>query len=97
MLIGVIIVARASKNYTFSLPIELLEKLKSYTEDGYASSVNAAVREAIEEYVVQIDKKYLYTQMKNASEDPLFLEDLDKAMVDFSYTDHEATAEKIKK
>lgn len=33
---------------------------------------------------VLIDKDELYKEMKKASEDPLFMEDLEKSMADFS-------------
>ena len=81
------------KNYTFSLPIDLLNKLKKYSSDGYVPSINAAVKEAIETYVKQIEKKTLFNEMKAAAQDPLFIQDLEEAMNDFSLTDFEATKE----
>jgi len=89
--------ARKTKNYTFSLPPELLDRLKKYAQKGYVSSVNSAVKEAIESYVVQIDKEYLYKQMKEAAENPVFVDDLEATMVGFSYVDYENTQEKKKK
>lgn len=44
-----------------------------------------------------IEKQHLYIQMKEASKDPMFIEDLDSAMYDFSYSDYEATDEPIAK
>ncbi len=82
------------KNFTFSLPAELLNKLRNYAHSGYAPSVNAAVREALESYVLKLEKRELSEQMKAAAEDPLFIQDLEKAMSDFSYPDFEATEEK---
>jgi predicted DNA-binding protein len=64
------------KNYTFSLPIDLLDRLKNFSSDGYIPSVNSAVKEAIESYVKNIEKQKLYNEMKTASEDPLFMADL---------------------
>ncbi len=81
------------KNYTFSLPIELLNKLKKYSNQGCIPSVNAAVKEAIETHVKLIEKQNLYMEMKDASEDPMFIKDLESVMYDFSYTDFEATKE----
>ncbi len=89
--------ARKTKNYTFSLPPELLDRLKKHAQKGYVSSVNSAVKEAIESYVVQIDKEYLYRQMKEAAENLDFVEDLETTMADFSYVDYETTREKKKK
>lgn len=81
------------KNYTFSLPIELLDRLKDYSSNGYIPSVNSAVKEAIESYVKNIEKQKLYDEMKAASQDPLFMADLEESMSYFSYTDFEATKE----
>ncbi len=81
------------KNFTFSLPIDLLNNLKKYSNDGYFSSVNAAVKEALESYVAKIEKQDLYNQMKAAAQDPIFMQDLEESMHDFSYPDFEATEE----
>lgn len=51
---------KKTKNYTFSLPLDLLDRLKEYASSGDVHSVNFAVREAIETYVVKIDKENLY-------------------------------------
>jgi predicted DNA-binding protein len=81
------------KNYTFSLPIVLLNKLKQYSNEGYVPSVNAAVKEAIESYIKIIEKQNLYNQMQKAANDPMFMEDLENTMHDFLYSDFEATKE----
>jgi len=86
--------SKTIKNYTFSLPIELLNKLKKFSNEGHVPSVNSAVKEAIESYVKLIEKQNLYIKMKEASKDPMFMEDLDSVMYDFSYSDYEATKEK---
>lgn len=78
-----------NKNYTFSLPIELVDKIREYSKNGYISSMNFAVKEALESYVKDLDKEKLYKEMKKASNDPLFLSDLSQTMNDFSYTDSE--------
>ncbi len=93
---GLFKMARKTKNFTFSLPPELLGRLKKYAQKGYVPSVNSAVKEAIESYVVQIDKEYLYRQMKEAAESPDFVDDLEATMADFSYVDYETTREKKK-
>lgn len=85
---------RNNKNYTFLLPIEMLDRLKSHAENGQVASVNSAVREAIEAYVVEVDKKYLYEQMKEAANNQEFMDDLTSAMSDFSDLDYEALQEK---
>jgi metal-responsive CopG/Arc/MetJ family transcriptional regulator len=85
--------SQSVKNFTFSLPINLLNKLKKYSQDGYVSSVNSAVKEALESYVAAIEKQDLFNQMKAAARDPLFIQDLEETMHDFSYPDFEATKE----
>ncbi len=90
------VLSKAVKNYTFSLPIELLDKLKKFSNEGYVPSVNSAVKEAIEAYVKLLEKQNLYLKMKEASKDSMFMEDLENVMHDFSYSDYEATKEKDK-
>lgn len=85
---------KENKNYTFSLPIELLDKIRAYSNEGYIPSVNFAVREAIEAYAKNLDKEKLYNEMKKASKDPLFLSDLNNTMNDFCYVDFEKIGEK---
>ncbi len=85
---------KKTKNYTFSLPLDLMNKLKEHAHEGYVSSVNSAVKEAIESYVVKVDKENLYKQMEQASEDPLFMEDLESTMADFSQLDFETLRDK---
>jgi predicted DNA-binding protein len=83
--------SKVIKNYTFSLPIDLLNKLKYYSNEGQVPSVNAAVKEAIETYVKIIEKQHLYIQMKEAAQDPMFMEDLESTINAFSYSDFDAT------
>jgi predicted DNA-binding protein len=88
--------SQSVKNYTFSLPIDLLNKLKIFSKDGYVPSVNAAVKEAIESYVVTLEKQNLYASMKEAANNPMFIKDLEDAINDFSCSDFEATKENKK-
>ncbi len=85
--------SQAVKNYTFSLPIFLLNKLKQYANEGHLPSVNAAVKEAIENYVKNLEKQNLYDQMKEAAQDPMFMKDLEDTMYDFTYSDFDVTKE----
>ena len=81
------------KNYTFSLPIDLLSKLKDYSNNGYITSVNSAVKDALETYLKSLEKQKLYNDMKVAASDPMFMDDLTNSMNDFNYTDFELTKE----
>jgi metal-responsive CopG/Arc/MetJ family transcriptional regulator len=78
------------KNVTFNLPPELIERYKGYVEQKFISSVNAGVREALEEYVKKIDKEMLHNEMRNASKDPLFMNDLKECMDAFAAVDTES-------
>ncbi|MHB1336097.1 MAG: ribbon-helix-helix domain-containing protein [Candidatus Humimicrobiaceae bacterium] len=84
------------KNITFSLPVDLIDKLKEYSEKNYIPSVSSAVREALQLYSKTIEKENLYKEMKEASKDPLFMEDLNESMDAFAESDEE-TARRIPK
>lgn len=75
------------KNVTFSLPSELIDKLKEYAKEEYIPSISAGVREAIEEYTIKLEKEKLYKEMLKAAEDPLFLKDLEDSMQAFESSD----------
>lgn len=75
------------KNVTFSLPVEVVEKLREYVKEDYIPSLNTGVKEALEEYTVKIERQIFKKEMEIASKDPMFLEDIDTAMADFEKTD----------
>ena len=79
-----------TKNVTFSIPQELLDKYRLYAKEKYIKSINSAVRNAMEEYARKIEKEKLYREMEEASKDPLFMSDLVEMMKDFEYVDREA-------
>jgi len=82
------------KNTTFSLPVRSIDNLKEAVKEGYAKSLNSAVREAVELYTAKINKEALKKEMETASRDPLFLKDTKKVMNSFKNSDKE-TAEMI--
>ena len=82
------------KNATFSLPVESIDNLKKAVKEGYAKSLNSAVREAVELYIAKVSNEALQKEMKAASRDPLFLKDTKESMDDFKTSDKE-TAELI--
>lgn len=82
-----------SKNVTFNLPLELMDKYREYARENYIQSMNAAVKEALEEYAVKIEKKILTDELSKAAKDPLFLEDLNDSMEAFEKADDEAVEE----
>jgi len=78
-----------TKNITFSLPVELIEKFKSCVKENYIISMNNAVKKAMEDYLKKIEKEKLYKEMLEASKDPLFMRDLEDSMKAFEISDSE--------
>lgn len=83
------------KNVTFSLPIDLIEKYKTYAKSSYIPSVNAAVKEALEEYSRKIEREKLKKEMMKASKDPLFLQDLEENIRAFESSDLETVGREM--
>lgn len=81
------------KNVTFNLPPELIDRYKGYVQQKFIPSVNAGVREALEEYSKKIDKEMLKNEMLKASKDPMFLKDLNESIKDFERVDEESAKE----
>ncbi|NLI93450.1 MAG: hypothetical protein GX434_15085 [Peptococcaceae bacterium] len=86
--------ANKIKNVTFSLPTDLMEKYKDYAKNNYITSVNAGVKEALEEYSIKIEKEKLKKEMMMAAKDPLFIEDLEECMQAFEPSDIETAGRK---
>lgn len=78
-----------TKNVTFSIPVDLIEKYKKYADGNEITSMNAAVREALTEYSVKLEKEILYKKMKDAAQDKMFMNDLKESMKDFEDIDNE--------
>jgi hypothetical protein len=83
-----------TKNYTFALPVETMEKFKEYASLEHIPSVNAAVKEALAEYIVKMDREQFRCEMLAAAKDPLFMQDLQEISQDFETADAE-TARRI--
>ncbi len=75
------------KNVTFNLPPELIERYKALADKKIIPSVNAGVREAMEQYSQKIEKEIFKKEMEAAGKDPLFLEDLHESMGYFEALD----------
>lgn len=85
--------ANALKNVTFSLPVDLVEKLKALAKEDYIPSLNAGVKEALEQYTKLKEMEKLRADMEKAAKDPLFMKDLYANMAAFDFTDHEVCME----
>jgi metal-responsive CopG/Arc/MetJ family transcriptional regulator len=81
--------ASKMKNVTFTLPIDLIDKLKEYAQDNYIPSLNSGVKEALEEYTTKLEKEKLKREMQQASKDKLFMKDLMESQKDFESLDDE--------
>lgn len=81
--------ATTLKNVTFSLPVELIEKFKEFAKNNYIPSMNAGIKEALEEYSKMIEKEMLKKKMTEAANDSLFMEDLKDSMLSFELSDKE--------
>jgi Arc/MetJ-type ribon-helix-helix transcriptional regulator len=86
----------SSSNYTFTLPQEMMEKLKDFVNKDNFPSINSFVREALQSYLDKIEKEHLRKEMKKASMDPMFIKDMDNSMGFFKRLDDESyVSEKI--
>jgi len=83
--------SRNSKNITFSLPIEYIEKLRNYSDNSYIPSMNAGVKRALDNLFMQIEKERLYKIMKEASTDKMFLNDINETMNAYMHVDSETS------
>jgi len=82
------------KKITFALPQPLLDKLKTLAGENKIASVNAAVREALEEYVARLENEEFCQALKAAANDPEFIRDVKSVSESFRHADRE-TAEMI--
>jgi hypothetical protein len=77
------------KNVTFSLPVEYIDKLRDYSKKKIIPSMNAGVRNALDDYFKKQEKKRIYETIKSASSDRLFLNDIDETMSAYKTIDEE--------
>jgi hypothetical protein len=75
--------------YTATLPESSVDELKMLAEKKVIPSVNFAIREAIEVYIVQTKKELYQKQIKEASKDEVFLKRTINCDNDFSFVDSE--------
>ena len=80
-----------SKNFTFTLPVEIVEKLRRYVQKEHLPSLNAGVREALEEYTAKLARDQFRREMEEAGKDATFLADVSETMQAFAGADAEAT------
>lgn len=76
--------------YTVVLPEQDLEMLKKLVDNKTALSVNAAVREAVEEYIVKSKKELYKKGLMDAINDADFVKRTEDAAKYYQNTDKEA-------
>lgn len=79
-----------SIKYTVVLPESSINELKELVGSNNIPSVNAGVREAIEEYIVKLRSEKYRKELQAAVKDPKFLKRNDDIMKSFKSPDKEA-------
>jgi len=77
------------RKVTYSLPEELLDGVRSVVREGAAPSYSAFVQQALADGVSRAREALLAESFLQASRDPEFLEDVDRALRDFGNADDE--------
>ncbi|MBI3038005.1 hypothetical protein HYY75_02985 [bacterium] len=77
------------KRCTYSLPVDLVERLQRLASQKKFPSANFVVRTAIVEFLSNLDKSLFEIEMAEASKDKSFLKDLGQTKKDFSQLDKE--------
>jgi len=75
--------------YTVVLPESSINELKGLVSRKKIDSVNAGVREAVEEYIIKIKKETYRTRLQEAVKDPEFIKRSEDTMKSFKYADQE--------
>lgn len=77
------------KKVTFAFPDSLLQRLRTLADQKRITSVNSVVREAVEEYVTNLERKNFRQAMAEAARDPEFIRDLLETDEAFRHADAE--------
>lgn len=76
--------------YTVVLPENDIKDLKEFANKKIVNSVNAAVREAVYQYIANVKRETYKKEMIEAANDPEFINRNNSTLKDFQYTDNEA-------
>ena len=79
-----------SRKMTVALPASLVDKLRILARTKRVQSANAAVREAVERYVADLERQDFRRAMGTVASDPEFLRDAQTAEYDFRHADRES-------
>ncbi len=75
------------KKATFVLDEQMMAEAKEIIERGLFKSMNAFVETAIKDEIERIKKERIREAIIEASNDPLFLSDIEEVERDFEYAD----------
>lgn len=78
------------KKMTVALPASLVDKLRILARSKRVRSANAAVREAVERYIADLEREDFRRAMESAASDPEFLRDIETVEHDFRHADRES-------
>lgn len=79
-----------SIKYTVVLSESSVEQLKEFANKKIISSVNAGVREAVEDYLIKVRKELYKKELQEAVKDPEFIKRTEETMQAFKNVDQEA-------
>jgi len=75
--------SRRLQRVTYSLPGDLLDRVRSAVKGGAAPSYSAFVEQALAARVRLVDEEQLAVAFRSAATDPVFLADIEHTMVGF--------------
>ena len=78
-----------SIKYTIVIPESDIAQLKELADRKIIGSVNAGVREAVEDYIAKIKKEHYKKDLQEAVNDPEFMKRTDESMRAFKNLDQE--------
>jgi predicted DNA-binding protein len=67
-------------NCTFSLPKEMMDRFKNNVKRLNYPSINYAIREALRNYLEEVEKEFIKKEIEQASKDELLIKDLNSSM-----------------
>lgn len=79
-----------SIKYTVVLSESSVAQLKELANKKIISSVNAGVREAVEDYLIKVRKELYKKELQEAVKDPEFIKRTEETMQAFKNVDQEA-------
>lgn len=84
-----VLIMRGTKQVTFNLPMDIIEKITWFVQRNAAPSKNALVCKALEQYLEKLKQEALQQEMEEAAADAMFMSDLAESMKDFESIDKE--------